>query len=618
MANTSNAGVFIIQDGRYKYVNPNAIRQTGYSLEELIGRESMNVVYPDDRKITRKNAANMLRSSGSSTPFEFRIVTKNGSIRYLLATYAYVTHEGKKAILGNSMDITELKELRSRLDEIQNLEDSILNTISHAVLGLHQRKIIFANPATERIFGWPVEDLLGKDVRILYRSEEDCLESGKLIYSMLEKHLSCTLEIPCRHKDGHDFFCILNASAIDQEGRIVAVFEDITDRKMAEMEKKQLEAQLIQSQKMEAVGTLAGGLAHDFNNLLMGIQGCASILMIDLHNDKDACDRLESIEGLVQSGARLTRQLLSFAHSGKYELKAVNINDLIEKTISLFARTKKEIIIHRFFSADVPLVEVDYGQMEQMLLNLLVNAWQAMPQGGDIHLITEKAFLDEDFVRTYSALAGSYVRISIRDNGVGMDTKTKERIFEPFFTTKEMGRGTGLGLAMVYGIVRGHGGIITVTSNPNKGSQFDIYLPASDKELDNETKSSAEIVKGNETILLVDDENVILDVSKEILGFLGYKVFVAHSGQEAINIYSVNKDKIDLVVQDMVMPGMSGVETFHALKIINPAVKVILSSGYVINRQIEMVMEQGCRAFIQKPFRMEELSEKIRGVLDNP
>jgi CheY-like chemotaxis protein len=200
-----------------------------------------------------------------------------------------------------------------------------------------------------------------------------------------------------------------------------------------------------------------------------------------------------------------------------------------------------------------------------------------------------------------------------------MDTKTKERIFEPFFTTKEIGRGTGLGLAMVYGIVRGHNGIITVTSKLSEGTKFDIYLPASSRqELENEIKTLQAIVKGNETILLVDDEEVIIDVSKEVLKMLGYNVLIAHSGHEAITIYSGKKDEIDLVVQDMIMPGMSGVETFYALKNINPAVKVILSSGYVINQQVENIMEHGCRAFIQKPFRMEELSIKIRNVLDNP
>lgn len=618
MANTSNAIVYIAQDGVYKFINPNATKCLGYSIGEMLGTFSRKFIHPDDVQTLIKNGESMLRGE-RNMPYEFRIICKDGSIRYLMETVSYINYEGRKAILGNAMDITEIKEMRSSLDELQVLEKSILNTITHAVLGFQNREIFFANPAAERIFGWRTDELIGKDARILYRSENDYEETGKLVYSMLEKQGTCCLEVPCRHKDGSDFFCILNASVINQDAqgsRIVVVYEDITDRKKADEERKKLEVQLMQSQKMEAIGTLAGGIAHDFNNLLMGIQGCTSILMIDLHNKSQHYERLKTIEDLVQNGSDLTRQLLGFARGGIYELKTININEIIEKTTSLFSRTKKEIAVHLDFADDTIYVDTDRGQMDQMLLNLLVNAWQAMPSGGDIYLKTEKVFLDDNFVHSYGVDPGKYVKISIEDNGIGMDTKTRERIFEPFFTTKEMTKGTGLGLAIVYGIVRGHGGIITVVSKPNKGSQFDIYLPISEKEQEGEIKELDEIVKGNETILLVDDEEVIVEVSKEILEILGYKILVAHSGHEAINIYSEKKDVIDLVIQDMVMPGMSGIETFHALKIINPAVKVILSSGYVINQKIESIMEQGCRAFIQKPFRMEELSKKIRDVLD--
>jgi CheY-like chemotaxis protein len=320
----------------------------------------------------------------------------------------------------------------------------------------------------------------------------------------------------------------------------------------------------------------------------------------------------------VQNGADLTRQLLGFARSGKYELKTTNINELIEKTTVLFARTKKEITISRIFGENIPCVDVDRSQIDQVLLNLLVNSWQAMPKGGKIILKTENVFLRDDFAGNYGIKEGRYVKISIADTGTGIDVAIKDRIFEPFFTTKEMGRGTGLGLAMVYGIVRGHSGIITVESTVNKGTQFDIYLPASNKTLADRKKNDEEIISGSETILVVDDEDFVADVSKEIMELMGYKVLVARSGHDAIKIYLENKDKIDLIIQDMVMPGMSGDEIYYALKIINPEVKVILSSGYMINRQIESVMEQGCRAFIQKPFRMEELSKKIREVLDNP
>ncbi len=620
IADTSSAAVFIIQKGKLVLANPNWAKYMGYGSQEFLGMNSLVFVHPEDRAEVRRNAISMLKGE-RKTPYEYRIITKAGEVRHVIETATSINYEGQRAILGNTIDITELKETRLKLNELQLLESSILDTIPHAVFGFQERRIIFANPAAEKIFGWRVEELLGKDARVLYRSKEEYDETGWLVYAMLERQGNCSLEVPVRHKDGRDFFCLLNSSAIDSDvykGRIVAIYEDITDRKKAEEDKKKLEAQLIQSQKMEAIGTLAGGLAHDFNNLMMGIQGCTSILMMEFQNDPLRYERLKSIEHFIRSGTELTRQLLGFARGGKYEIKTIDLNQLIEKTASLFARTKKEITIHYSFTENIALVDVDRGRMEQVLLNMLVNAWQAMPGGGDIYLKTEYVVLDEDFVRSYAVAAGKYVKLSIKDDGIGMDQRIKDRIFEPFFTTKETGKGNGLGLAIVYGIVRDHNGIITVTSKPHEGTRFDIYLKASEMELKDETSETQEIIRGSETILFVDDEKSIIEVTKEILEILGYKVYAADSGQEAVNLYAKKKSEIDLVIQDMVMPGMNGLETFQALKVINPDIKVILSSGYVMNQQIEAVMEQGCRAFIQKPFRIEDLSVKIREVLDNP
>ena len=620
IADTSSAAVFIVQKGKLILANPNWAKYVGYNFQELSGMDSLIFVHPDDREDVKRNAISMLKGERKA-PYEYRFLTKSGEVRHAIETATSITYDGQRATLGNSMDITELKETRLKLNELQLLESSILDTIPHAVFGFQERRIIFANPAAEKIFGWKVEELLGKDARILYRNKEEYDETGWLIYAMLERQGTCSLEVPVRHKDGRDFFCILNASAIEPnvyKGRVVAIYEDITDRKKAEEDKKKLEAQLVQSQKMEAIGTLAGGLAHDFNNLMMGIQGCTSILMMEFQNDPLHYERLKSIEHFIQSGTELTRQLLGFARGGKYELKTIDLNQLIEKTASLFARTKKEISIHYVFADDIALVNVDRGRMEQVLLNMLVNAWQAMPQGGDIYLKTENVVLDDDFVRSYSIEPGKYVKLSVEDTGIGMDKRIKDRIFEPFFTTKETGMGNGLGLAMVYGIVRDHNGIVTVASKLHEGTRFDIYLKASETELENETSERQEIIRGSETILFVDDEKSIIEVTKEILEILGYQVYVAASGHEAVNLYMEKKNEIDLVIQDMVMPGMNGLETFQALKIINPDIKAILSSGYVMNQQIEAVMEQGCRAFIQKPFRIEDLSVKIREVLDNP
>jgi nitrogen-specific signal transduction histidine kinase/CheY-like chemotaxis protein len=391
---------------------------------------------------------------------------------------------------------------------------------------------------------------------------------------------------------------------------------DITARKQAEEEKRKLEERLQHADKMESIGTLAGGIAHDFNNLLMGIQGYASLSLMNLDPSHPNYERLKRIEEQVQSGADLTKQLLGFARGGRYELKPTDLNDIVEKTSSMFGRTKKEITIHRKYMRDLWSVEVDQGQMEQVFMNLYVNAWQAMPGGGEIYLETENVLLDAEQAFSYAVEPGKYVKIMVTDTGTGMDEKTKERIFDPFFTTKEMGRGTGLGLATVYGIIKGHKGMITVDSEPGHGTTFTIYLPASEKEVVKEKVANGFIARGTETILLVDDEKMVLEVSREVLESLGYRVYAVGSGQDAIAVYLEKRKEIALVILDMIMPGMSGGETFDRLREIHPGIRVLLSSGYSITGEAQTIMDRGCNGFLQKPFQMENLSRKVREILD--
>jgi two-component system cell cycle sensor histidine kinase/response regulator CckA len=282
----------------------------------------------------------------------------------------------------------------------------------------------------------------------------------------------------------------------------------------------------------------------------------------------------------------------------------------------MFGRTRKDIKINTKFQEDIWTVEVDHGQIEQVLLNLYVNAWQAMPGGGDLYLLTENVILDEYLARSFSVDPGEYVKISVTDTGVGMDEATQQRVFDPFFTTKGMGRGTGLGLASAYGIIKNHGGIINVHSDKGEGTTFNIYLPSSEKEIAEPKGAGEEILKGSETVLLVDDEKMIIDVGEQLLDRLGYKVMVAGSGNEALEMYEENQDRIDLVILDMIMPDMSGGDTYDKLKGINSSIKVLLASGYSINGQAQAILDRGCDAFIQKPFNLRELSKKVRSVLD--
>jgi PAS domain S-box-containing protein len=407
---------------------------------------------------------------------------------------------------------------------------------------------------------------------------------------------------------------------IDQDdvcGRILTVSTNITYLKEAEEEKKKLQHQLILIQKMEAVGTLAGGVAHDFNNILMGLQGYLSMLLYDMSPDHPYRTKLENMDNYVRRGSDLTRQLLGFARGGKYDVKPTNINELVGKSVDLFGRTRKEISIYRNFAEDAWTVDVDQGQIDQVFLNLFINASQAMPGGGDLDLQTENVSFSETDEKPAGVTTGRYVRISVTDNGVGMDSKILERIFEPFFTTKQKGTGTGLGLASVYGIIKNHGGSIHVFSEPGKGTTFHIYLPATDHQPDVSEEKKDEVFTGGETILVVDDEPINIAVMQEMLEMLHYRVLLAGSGQEAVAVYMVKQKEIDIVILDMVMPGISGGRTFDLLREINPDVGVILASGYSAEGEARKIINRGCWGFIQKPFKLQEFSKKIREVLDN-
>jgi CheY-like chemotaxis protein len=307
---------------------------------------------------------------------------------------------------------------------------------------------------------------------------------------------------------------------------------------------------------------------------------------------------------------------LGFARGGKYEVIPTDLNRLIKKTTEMFSHTRKEITIYSKYESNLRLVEVDQGQIEQVLMNIYVNAWQAMPGGGDIYIQTENISLGENDAQSHGLKPGNYVKTSITDTGIGMDETTRQRIFEPFFTTKGLGRGTGLGLAAVYGIIANHGGCIRVYSEKEKGTTFIIYLPATEKEAPEEIKLPEEIFEGKETVLLVDDEEMVSDIGKRLLERLGYNVLVAGGGKDAVEMYDKNKNNIELVILDMIMPGMGGGETYERLKTINPDIKVLLSSGYSMNGQAAQIMARGCKGFIQKPFNLKELSKKVRSILD--
>lgn len=628
---------FIFNDPFYAFYGTTAEREGGY----MMSREEYAVrfIHPDDLPLYHEFVQNNTARPDQEyvSDIEHRIIRRTGEVRHIRVR-TRIQRDSDGRILrryGDNQDITETKLAE---EERRLLEHKLLQAQKEA-MDLAHIAYWEVDPVTGdfvlndlyyAFYGTTAEIEGGyrfshEEFAVRFIHPEDVQSFHELVRKNLARQSSNEPLLDYEHRiirrTGEvGYIRVRTRIHRDSGGRILRIYganQDITETKLAEEERLQLENKLLQAQKMESIGTLAGGIAHDFNNLLMNMQGNVSLMLLDFIAGHPHYDLLKNIEAQVQSGADLTRQLLGFARAGRYEVMPLKLSELIAKSAEMFGRTRKEIIIHQKHAQDLWLVEADRGQIEQVLLNLFVNAWQAMMGGGSIYLETQNVFLDEHYARTVSVEPGRYVKISVTDTGVGMDETTKARIFEPFFTTKGMGRGTGLGLAMVYGIVRGHSGVINVYSEKGHGTTFNIYLPASEQAaIISDTPIPTEIVQGGETILLIDDEEMILTISKKLLEKLGYRIITAKNGREAIEIYRSQRGDIDLVLLDMIMPGLSGGETFDQLKAINPAIKVILASGYSINGQAADIMERGCRTFIQKPFTLRVLSQKVRTVLD--
>lgn len=515
------------------------------------------------------------------------------------------------------------EDLEYRVSELKLAQQSLKESEAHfrglfdgVPVGLYRTtfdgRIIDANPMLVKMLGYPSkEQFLSKRAEEIYARPVDRSKWKSIIEISGMKNVH---EVKMRRYDQSVIWVENHSRTVrGRDGAILYIEGSLIDI----TERKKMENQFQLAQRMEAIGTLAGGLAHDFNNLMMGILGNVSIMMLDTEITSPHYEKLKKVEKLVQSGSRLTSQLLGYARKGKFELKIVDLNRIVQDSVEIFGRTRKEIAIHMDLSSTAGPVEIDRSQVEQVLFNLLINSADAMPDGGDIWLKTSIITPNEIRQKPYKMKSGSYALLQITDTGHGMDAETQNRIFDPFFTTKEMGRGTGLGLASAYGIIKAHAGYIDVASEIGQGTTFTIYLPVSRKEFSEVVQADPTIKLGKGTILVVDDETMILDIGKEMIGRMGFHTISACSGDEAVSLYRDNSDGIDLVVLDLIMPGTSGSETFDLLRQIDPAVKVLLASGYSIDRQATALMERGCNGFIQKPYNVEELSRKIDEILSS-
>jgi two-component system, cell cycle sensor histidine kinase and response regulator CckA len=595
-------------------ISPSVERILGYKPEEMIGKpiQDLNVLDPDSLEKAFSDMMNVL--AGERIPLsQYEFISKDGTKKFGEVSAAPLIRKGKVvAMISVARDITERKHIEDALKQSEEKYRIVLETNPDPVVVYDMEgKVTYFNRAFTNVFGWTLEECFGKSMDVFVPGDA-WPETKMMINKVLSGENFSGIETRRYTKEGSIIpVSISGAIYMGEDGDPMGSVINLRDIS----EQKELVIQLQQAQKMEAVGTLAGGIAHDFNNLLMGIQGCTSLLSFDIDSNHPNFEYLNRIEDYIKNAANLTKQLLGFARRGKYEIKPTDMNEIINKSSDMFGRTKKEIVIHKKSQADIWAVEVDPSQIEQVILNLYVNAWQAMAGTGELYLQTENVILDDNDVKPYGVKSGRYVKISVTDTGTGIDETIQHRIFDPFFTTKEMSRGTGLGLASAYGIIKSHGGFINVYSREGDGTTFNIFLPASEKKILKETMLQKEILKGTETVLLVDDEEMIIDVGRDVLEKLGYEVLTAKSGKEAIEIYRMNQKKIDMVILDMVMPEMGGGDTYDKLRDVNPNIKVLLSSGYSIDGQASKILSRGCDGFIQKPFDIKTLSLEIRTTL---
>ncbi|NWF91863.1 MAG: PAS domain S-box protein [Syntrophaceae bacterium] len=513
-------------------------------------------------------------------------------------------------------DISERKraEEELRLSE-ERFRQFFRNAPMYCYMVSPEGILLDLNKAALDVLGHEREEVVGRPVATIYAPEyyskvvenlETWEETGRLE----------EVEMEIITKTGKRRTVILSAGAVrDREGKIlhsISVQRDITER-------KHLEEQLRQAQKMEAIGRLAGGIAHDFNNLLTVIKGTCQLSLLDIREGDPLRANLKEIEKSAERAADLTRQLLAFSRKQIMEMRVIDINAVIKNLEKMLRRVLGEDIELATFLADgIGRVKADPGQMEQVIINLVLNARDAMPEGGKLTIETCNVELDEEYTEKHFGVErGAYVLVSISDMGVGMTPEMKEKVFEPFFTTKEVGKGTGLGLSTVYGIVKQSGGNIWVYSEPGQGTTFKIYLPRVEDPLEDlKEKTIKEVPRGSETVLVVEDEDVVRKLAVRLLKTQGYKVLEASDGGKAFMLCEEYKGPIHLVLSDVVMPGVSGRQLVERLKEIHPEAKALYMSGYTENVILHHgVLEKGID-FVQKPFTIETLARKVREVLD--
>jgi len=604
------------RDGTIIWVNKAFEQLSGYTREEALGQSTRLLKSDQQPPLFYKNMwATVLsgqkwrgelvnrRNDGSSYHEEMTITpVKNGT--------GDITH-----FIAIKLDITERKRAEER---ICRLAQAVENSAELIAIADPDGRILFANQALLQATGYLGGEIIGElfGKTLISRNNPPALDEEIRVRTIFSG--GWRGECLGRRKDDSEFPVFLSTGQIkDSQGLVIGICgiaQDITDR-------KRLEEQLFVSQKMEAVGLLAGGVAHDFNNLLGVIMGYSDLVLDGFPSDDPRCHQLQQIKKAGLRATSLTRQLLAFSRKQIFQPRVLDINALVTDFNKMLRRmVSEDIELVNILKPGLGQIKADPGQIEQVIMNLVVNARDAMPTGGKLIIETANADLDETYCRAHPAVQpGRYVMVAVSDTGVGMDAKTQARIFEPFFTTKEQGKGTGLGLATVYGVVKQSGGYIWVYSEVGKGTTFKIYLPRVDEPVQPVVamdRGKPELLRGSETILLVEDAESLRELTRMLLENNGFKVLVAENGTEAIELAEHKRQPIHLLLTDVVMPGMSGRELANYLTAKRPDMSVIYMSGYTNDAIAHHgVLDSGV-FLIEKPFSQETLIRKLREVLD--
>jgi PAS domain S-box-containing protein len=604
-------------EGRHTYSNPAIYRLLGYKVEELVGASAFDFIHPEDKQRIKEISENCIEQGVGWNNLQIRWLHKDGSTRWFesVATPILDVEDKVMGFSGVDRDITDRKRYEEQLRDSDEKTRLLVEQSPVGIAIFQDGKYRYANPELLKIFGCESDDqILGEPmIRFVAPGHQ------RLFIERCKRHIEGksgrpSYQVEGIRRNGELFDMVLWPKKIDYVGQpaILAFVMDVT-------ETRNLRNQLTRAQKMEAIGTLAGGIAHDFNNLLQVILGYSELMIMNPALPDQFSRGVKAINKVAVNGADLVRRVLTFARKTENEAAPLNLNEKITQTSELLRRTiPKMIQIELKLSKKPTLIKADPSQIEQIIMNLAVNADHAMPEGGNLTIETQTVILDKAYCLDHAeAIPGQYILLSVSDTGHGIDRKTMERIFEPFFTTKGPGIGTGLGLSMVYGIVKQHGGHITCYSEPGAGTTFRIYFPAMDSDGKPDKPMDLVVPKGGtETILLVDDDEGVRYVAEQMLLQYGYRVIMASNGREALEIYSLKRESISLVILDLFMPEMGGKQCLQALLTMDPKVRALVVSGFTQNGEIGDVLDSGAKGFVGKPFETAKLLEKIRKIID--